>query len=228
MLTCAATSLAGPWLTQALVRRQQVDLTTQHDKLAPAADTNTSQEQSDGKPAPADKLPQTTSGSQRQQHQHAALQDTSTTSSRDVLLQNALALFMPGKIPPYAQNAATAAAADGTNSSAKLPGLPNFADSRELQLVAAAFAAGAAAGAAGQLGGALPLLEQFSSGDISNSGMAVESAAPATTDAAADSLTAAPQEAAAAAASAAPQQASKSKAAKARNSAAANHKSTFR
>jgi hypothetical protein len=72
----------------------------------------------------------------------------------------------------------------GPNSgSAGLPGLPHLADCRELQLVAAAFAAGAAAGAAaGNLQAALPLLEQFSSGDVSNCGFALEGAPAAAGD----------------------------------------------
>ena len=93
------------------------------------------------------------SGTQQQQ------QEVSTTITRDMLLHKALALFMPGKAPQYAKHAATAAAADGAtgnNSPIRIPNLPHLADSRELQLVAAAFAAGAAAGASGQLTSALP------------------------------------------------------------------------
>jgi hypothetical protein len=207
-------------LAQAMTQQQQVETVAVHDKVEPDADME-SQQHSDHSPPPESTKHK--SGAHQQQ------QDVSTTSTRDMLLQNALSLFMPGKVPPYAKRAATAAAADGaagTNSPISIPNLPHLADSRELQLVAAAFAAGAAAGASGQLTGALPLLEQFSSGDISNSGFAADSAAPAATDAAAESVPAP------AGAGAAAQQDSGAKsnikASKGRNGAAANQKSTYR
>lgn len=130
-------------------------------------------------------------GQQKRQHQRPSpTRDASTCSTRD-LIHSALAHFMPPQELSGVISAATASSMAMSRPSAGsvtlpgpasvpagLPGLPNITDCRELQLVAAAFAAGAAAGASGQLQAALPLLEQFSSGDVSNCGFTLEPQVP--------------------------------------------------
>lgn len=139
-----------------------------------------------------------------------------------MLLQSALALFMPpGQVPIYTSITPAAAASDGA------PSLPTFIDSRELQLVAAAFAAGAAAGVAGQMQHGS--LDPFGSGDASNSGFALESAAPAAADGVAESV---PAEALAAGTAQAARgrqlKAARSRSINSSGSAGASHKSTYR
>lgn len=155
---------------------------TECEPLPPqkAEQAEASQKQLNDPSATADAPGKTSSGtSQQQPSSNPKQQEASTT--QDLLLQSALALFMPNQQMPNVKNVAKAAdsTAAGMATAGSLPGLPHLADSRELQLVAAAFAAGAAAGAAGQLNGSLPLLEQFSSGDTSNTGYAMDSAAHA-------------------------------------------------
>lgn len=153
-----------------------------------AHDTETAfREQSDDTQS-AENTCNSSDGQHKQQQQRLSpARDASTCSTRD-LIQSALAHFMPPQEMPGAAAAAAASTAMSRPStgsvtmpgpasgSAGLPVLPHLADCRELQLVAAAFAAGAAAGAAGKLQAALPLLEQFSSGDVSNCGYTMEDA----------------------------------------------------
>lgn len=159
-------------------------------------------------PSPADKQAVAAASPPRQLATQHSL-GTSTCSTREDMRHNTLApLFQATPAPLTGCSPATAVHApnNGGNTPATAdslmvagpavgsagsqlgrqttttPLLAHFKDSRELQLVAAAFAAGAAAGAsAGQLtNGGLSLLEQFSSGDISGSSCHAAESAPTT------------------------------------------------